>query len=113
MTIDGLHSFDIHEGFDSLITHSDKKPSISISKSMRMEDDLRGRQCHQIVHLNTDEYPDPARPSITELQVLISVIWDRIRIEKRKTRMKDKLRRYDTSAYRLNHHVFPVSDAPI
>lgn len=107
--IPGLKSFDIHRGFDSLITHHDKKPSISITRAMRIDDGRRGRQCHQIVHLNTDEYPDPARPSITELQVLISVISDRMRMEKKKTRMKDKLRRYDHSAHRLNHNVVPVS----
>lgn len=113
MIIPGLKSFDIHKGFDSLITHSDRTPSISISRAMRIEDGRRGRQCHQIVHLGTDEYPDPARPSITELQVLISVIWERMRIEKRATRMKDKLRRYDHSAHRLKHHVVPVNDEPI
>lgn len=106
----GLKSFNIHEGFDSLITHDDKKPSISIIRSMRIEDGRRGRQCHQIVHLNSSEYPDPARPSITELQVLISIIWDRMHMEKGKTQMKDKLRRYDASAHRITHHVVPVSD---
>lgn len=111
--IPGLKSFDIHKGFDSLITHSDKKPSISVSRAMRIDTGRRGRQCHQIVHLSTDEYPDPARPSITELQVLISVIWDRMSMEKRKTRMKDKLRRYDCSAHRMNHYVYPVSDSPV
>lgn len=75
---------------------------------MRLDEGRRGRRSHQIAHLKSSEYPDPARPSITELQVLITLIWDRMKIERTKTQLKNKLRRYDHSAHRHIRYVFPV-----
>lgn len=108
--IPGLESFRVPKGMKDVVEHNDKKPAFTVSRAMEMDGGRRGRQCHQIAHLQASEYPDAASPSITELQVMIALIWDRMHQEKKETQMKSKLRRYDASAERITHHVFPVND---
>lgn len=75
---------------------------------MRIDCKRRSRQCHQIITLGTEEYPDPARPSITELEVLVTMILDGMRNERMSGKFSDPRRRPYRPA--KTNHIIPVSD---